>query len=73
MRQSALRIVLQDGQPRTVRQIAAETGEDARQVSTVLRRVEEYGLVKSSATTVPTGQQANVWRWVRCSSTRSAW
>ena len=64
MRQSALRSILQDGQPRTVRQIAQETGEDARQVNTVLRRVEEYGLVKSTPTTVPTGQQANVWRWV---------
>ena len=64
MRQSALRVVLQDGQPRTVRQIAAETGEDARQVNTVLRRIEEYGLVKSSTVRVPTGQEANAWRWV---------
>lgn len=64
MRQSALRIVLQDGQPRTVRQIAQETSEDARQVNTVLRRIEEYGLVKSSPITVPTGQEANAWRWV---------
>ena len=64
MRQSALRIILQDGQSRTVRQIAQETGEDARQVNTVLRRIEEYGLVKSSPVTAPTGQQANVWRWV---------
>lgn len=64
MRQAALRIVLQDGQPRTVRQIADMTGTDARQVNTVLRRIEEYGLVKSSPITVPTGQQANVWRWV---------
>jgi predicted transcriptional regulator len=64
MRQSALRSVLQDGQPRTVRQIAAETGEDARQVNTVLRRVEGYGLVKCTPTRAPTGQQANSWRWV---------
>lgn len=64
MRQSLLHTVLQDGQPRTVRQIADMTGTDARQVNTVLRRVQEYGLVTCTPTRAPTGQQANAWRWV---------
>ena len=62
----SLHTVLMDGQPRTARQIADITGSDVHNVRTVLRRVEEYGLVISSPVTVPTGQSANAWRWVGC-------